>query len=264
MIKKKQPILLSLASRHSYILEKLQKDGKLNVVSLCNELNVSTVTIRKDLQLLEDKNLLYRTHGGATLSNPYTIDIHVNEKEKINTALKNEIGARAAALVTPNDSIIIASGTTVLALAKHIKPQNLLTVITSAINVAGELNRYNEVEVFFLGGVLRKNSFSATGIYAENMLADFSCTKLFLGVDGIDIEFGLSTTNSHEAHLNKKMMESSQKTIVLADSSKFGRRGFSKICNIEDVNQIITDPGISPGMADKLMSMGIEITITGE
>ena len=257
----KQNGMGSLTDRHQYILSKLKVEGKVNVLELCDELNVSSVTIRKDLKLLEDKNLLFRTHGGGTLTNPYTVDRHVNEKEKIRSAEKTDIGAFAASLVEPNDCIIIASGTTVLSLARSIKPRGSLTVITAALNVATELNLHPEIEVLLLGGILRKSSSSATGMYAEKILDDFSCSKLFLGVDGIDMEFGLTTTNVMEAQLNRKMIDVAQKTIVLADSSKFGKRGFGRICGLEDVEQIITDKGISDHMVGTLKGMGIEVTI---
>lgn len=251
----------TLAERHQYILSKLKKEGKVNVLELCDHLNVSSVTIRKDLKLLEDKNLLFRTHGGGTMTNPYTGDRHVNEKEKIRSTEKMDIGRFAAGLVEANDCIIIASGTTVLSLARNIKPKGSLTVITAALNVAAELNLHAEIEVLMLGGILRKSSSSATGNYAEKILEDFSCSKLFLGVDGIDIEFGLTTTNVLEAQLNRKMIAAAQKTIVLADSTKFGKRGFGRICGLEDVEQVITDNGISGHTVKTLTEMGIEVTI---
>ncbi len=134
-------------------------------------------------------------------------------------------------------------------------------IITSALNVALELNRYHEIEVVQLGGVIRNNSSSVAGPYAEKILEDFSCSKLFLGVDGIDVEFGLTTTSIAEAHLNQQMMAAAQKTIVLADSSKFGKRGFGRICRLEEVDQIITDKGISEHMVKLLEDMGIEVVI---
>lgn len=251
----------SLPERHQQILEKIKAKGQVKVLDLCREMKVSSVTIRKDLQLLEDKQLLFRTHGGATLSNPYTMDRHVSEKEKISRDEKTGIGKLAASLVEPQDCIIIASGTTVLSLARHIQPKGSLTVITAAMNVASELNRHSEVEVLLLGGILRKSSSSATGVYAEKILDDFSCSKLFLGVDGIDLEFGLTTTHVMEAQLNRKMISVAQKTIVLADSSKFGKRGFGRICGLEEVDMIITDPGISSHMQETLQAMGITVWI---
>jgi DeoR family transcriptional regulator of aga operon len=256
-----RPKMSNLTDRHQHILAKLKKEGSINVLDLCSELKVSSVTIRKDLKLLEDKNLLYRTHGGGTMRNPYAGDRPVNEKEKINSDEKISIGSVAASLIEKNDCIIIGSGTTVQAFAKNIRPIGNLTVLTAALNVAAVLIHHAEVEVFQLGGILRKSSSSATGPYAEKILEDFSCSKFFLGVDGIDLEFGLTTTNVAEAQLNKKMIQASQKTIVLADSSKFGRRGFGKICRLEDVEQIITDSGISEHTAEVLRGMGIEVTI---
>ncbi len=253
--------MLTLAERHQQILNQLQQEGQVNVLDLCDKMSVSSVTIRKDLKLLEDKGLLFRTHGGATAKNPYTTDRSVNEKEKIQATEKMRIGAAAASLLQPNDSILIASGTTVLAFARNIQAKAGLTVITPSLNVALELNRYPEIEVMQLGGVLRKSSSSVTGPYAESILADFSCSKLFLGVDGIDLEFGLSTTNVMEAHLNRQMIKVSQKTIVLADSTKFGKRGFGKICGFEDIDQIITDKGISDFTVQALEGMGIKVTI---
>lgn len=251
----------SITERHQHILSKLKKEGSVNVIDLCNELRVSSVTIRKDLKLLEDKDLLFRTHGGGTLTNPYTVDRPVKEKAMIHSGEKSGIGAAAAKLIEPNDCILIASGTTVLSLAQSIQPIGTLTVITAALNVALELGHHPEIEVIQLPGLIRKTSSSVTGAYAEKMLEDFSCSKLFLGVDGIDVEFGLTTTSMMEAQLNKKMIAASQKTIVLADSSKFGKRGFGRICGLEDIDQVITDSNISEHMVETLKGTGIEVTI---
>ena len=252
---------MNTIERHKVIINKIKNEGQVKVLTLCDELKVSSVTIRKDLKFLEEKGLLFRAHGGATLYNPYTVERPVNEKEKIHLSEKMRIGAAAAKLVQPNDSILIASGTTVQALAKNIQPRESLTVITSALNVALELIHHPEIEVVQLGGLLRKSSSSVTGPYAKNILADFSCSKLFLGVDGIDLDFGLTTANVMEAHLNREMIRVSQKTIVLADSTKFGRRGFGKICEFEDIDEIITDKGVSDYTARTLEEMGIKVTI---
>ncbi|SHK82784.1 transcriptional regulator, DeoR family [Chitinophaga jiangningensis] len=253
--------MINIAERHKFILSKLHEKGYVNVLELCKELDVSGVTIRKDLKLLEDKSLLFRSHGGATVQNPYTIDKPVNEKENIRREEKTRIGQAGAMLIAPNDAIIIASGTSVLALAKNIQPKGQLMVITGALNVALELLRRPEIEVIQLGGQLRNSSTSVTGTYAEKILDDFSCSKLFLGVDGIDLEFGLTTTNIMEAHLNQKMMTTAQKTIVLADSSKFGRRGFGRICGLEDIDEVITDSAIADHLVKRMEDMGVKVTV---
>lgn len=117
---------MTLAERHDFIMDLLQQQGSVSVAALAERLKVSEVTVRKDLTLLEEKKMLYRAHGSAILINPYINDRPVNEKEKHNAAEKRAIGIRAASLVTPDDSILIASGTTMLFLAREIKAQGRL------------------------------------------------------------------------------------------------------------------------------------------
>ena len=137
--------LLSLPERHSRILSLLQQNGSISVTQLSELFKVSEVTIRKDLSYLEQQKKLYRTHGSAILISPYISDRHVNEKEKKNVAEKRAIGAAAAALVSQDDSIIIASGTTMAFLAREIKPVGRLTVITAAVPVTQILSQHADV-----------------------------------------------------------------------------------------------------------------------
>ena len=251
----------SITERHQLILKKLQENGHVNVQELSAQMKVSEVTIRKDLKLLEDKNLLYRTHGGGSKANPYTNDKPVSEKEALNADEKRNIAKVAAKMVGDNDSIIIASGTTMLALARSLNPEKHLTVITSALNVALELSSHPHIDVLQLGGQIRQNSSSVMGPYAEQILADVSCSILFLGVDGIDLEMGLTTTSLMEARLNQRMIGAAQTTVVLADSSKFGRRGLGKICTVDQIEHIITDDGISASVVKILEDKGVKVTI---
>jgi len=251
----------TLTERHQFILDKLQDSGHVNVQELSILMKVSDVTIRKDLKQLEDKNLLFRSHGGASKTNPYANDKPVAEKERLNADEKQTIAKAAAAMIGHNDSIIIASGTTMQALARAIHPQQRLTVITSALNVALELSHHQNVEVLQLGGQLRQSSSSVIGPYAEQILTDVSCSILFLGVDGIDLDTGITTTSLMEARLNQKMIEAAQVTIVLADSSKFGKRGLGKICTLDQIQHIITDSSISAEIVEFLEEKGISVTI---
>src|SRR5690606_5583766 len=157
----------NLLERHQQIIELIKKEGSVKVTDLCALLNVSSVTIRKDLQFLEDKKLLFRTHGGATLTNPYIADRHVDEKVALQASEKQKIGEYAAGLVEANDCILIASGTTVQFFARNLLAKQGLTVVTSALNVALELMNHDNIEVIQLGGLMRKTSASVTGMYAE-------------------------------------------------------------------------------------------------
>ncbi|HEX7367798.1 MAG TPA: DeoR/GlpR family DNA-binding transcription regulator [Pelobium sp.] len=251
----------SATDRHKYIIDHLEQNGKITVLELSKLFDISEVTIRKDLKLLEDKKLLFRTHGGATKTNPYTTDKSVLIKEQINVAEKERIGNYAAHLAGQSDAIIIGSGTTAYALAKAIKRDSKLTVITASLDIALKLSDNPMIDVLQLGGQIRSTSKSAIGIYAEKILEDISCGILFLGADGVDLEQGITTTNLMEAKLNQKMMKAAQFTVVLADSSKMGKKGLAKICALDQVEQIITDSKISDQMVKSLEDQGIKVTV---
>jgi len=247
--------------RHSLIIDTLMKHESIPVSNLSMLLDVSAVTIRKDLTELEKAKRLYRSHGRAILINPYINNRSINEKENLARNEKLMIGRYAASLVDNDDSIIIASGTTVLAMARNIHPKHRLTVISASLKVSELLGANDAIDVIQLGGTLRTSSLSAVGKFAEHALREFSCSKLFLGVDGIDLDFGITTTDVRESDLNKVMMRTAQKTIVLADSSKFRRRGFSKIADIEDIDLIITDSNIPDKIAANIEERGVELKI---
>ncbi len=252
---------MNIAQRHKAILNELEKDGYVKVIDLSDRLDVSAVTIRKDLKELENRKLLFRSHGSVSLFSSLTSDRHIDEKEKIMVDEKLHIAEAANQLLERNDRIIIASGTTVLAFANKISTSDPLTVITPSVKVSLSLCYRQNIEVIQLGGSMRKSSASVIGPEAENFLNDLACNKLFIGIDGLDMDFGLTTSNIGEAHLNQVMMRAVQKVIVLADSSKFGKRGFGKICNLNQVHQIITDQNAPVNAVQILREKGIEVTL---
>lgn len=252
----------TITERHEYILNKINKKGKLSIDDLANEMKVSGVTIRKDLKILEEKGLLFRTKGGASIHNPYAGDKPINEKEFINTDEKKKIAKAALTLIKNTDSIMIGSGTTAFALATALHPSKKITVITPALKVGLELSGRNNVEVLQLGGVIRPNSSSVAGGYAQQVLETISCELLFLGVDGIELDYGATISNLTEATLNRKMIETAQTLILLADSSKFNRRGVAKICSIEQIDYIITDDKIPAHLVNQFEDRGVKIIIS--
>ena len=250
--------------RHTYILEQLMKQSSVQVSELAELLNVSSVTIRKDLTELEKNGRLYRSHGKAILINPFANNRSVNEKESLNAEEKQLIGMEAAQLVVPNDSILLASGTTIHALARNLRPADKLTVVSASLQATEFLAENENIDIIQIGGNVRHSSLSVVGQYSEMILRSCSFSKLFLGVDGIDLEFGISTTDMREAELNREMIHTAQKIIVLADSSKFGRRGFARICGMDDVDMIITDAHVSPTIAAAIEELGIDLVIAGD
>lgn len=254
-------MMMNITERHEFILKCLKEKGKISIDSICEVMKVSSVTIRKDLKVLEEKNLLFRIKGGASNSNPYAIDRPIIVKELIKNDEKQRIAKEALQLIKNNDSIMIGSGTTVFALAKKLESSQNLTVITPALKVSLELSSKANIEVLQLGGMIRPNSSSVAGNYAMQILKEISCGILFLGVDGIDPEFGISISNLQEAALNQAMLNTAQKVVILVDSTKFGKRGLGKLCDLIDVDYIITDNKISEDMVKEIEDLGIKMII---
>jgi DeoR family transcriptional regulator of aga operon len=256
--------MTSIAARHKYILDTLQKEGFIKVTDVANSLNVTTATIRNDLKFLEEKKLLYRTHGSASVINPHTIDLNLTEKEKIKINEKKRIAQAAYRLIEKYDSVIIGAGSSVFALAELIHPKDRLTVVTASLRVSILLNEQADTNVIQLGGKLRKNSVSVIGDYTSRFFDDVTCSKVFLGVDGLDAEFGITNSNIDEALLNRRMIDAALQTIILADSSKFGKKGFGRICSLDRVDVIVTDSAITDTMAQMVESFGIKLIIVGD
>ena len=134
-------------------------------------------------------------------------------------------------------------------------------MVTASLQVSVILSQDESNDIIQLGGMLRHSSLSVVGQYSKSILENCSFSKLFIGVDGIDFNYGFTTTDMREAELNQQMMRAAQKVIVLADSTKFGRRGFAKIGNIEDIDMIITDSGINPNVVKQIEEHGIEVIV---
>lgn len=254
-------IMRNITKRHESIIKLIKENGSATIPELIEMTKVSGVTIRKDLKFLEDKNLLFCTRGGASLTNPYANDRPIMEKALINPDKKQKVAKAALQLINENDSIMIGSGTTVFELAKILQPTRALTVITPAIKVTLELNEKSNIEVLQLGGLVRPNSTSVAGVHAEHILDNISCGMLFLGVDGIDVDFGFSISNLAEAGLNQRMIKSAQSVVILADSTKFGKRGIGKICDISDVQYVITDDGAPASLIKQLEKKGVKVVV---
>ncbi len=253
--------VISIAERHKYILSILKRDGYIRVADIARDLDVTTVTVRKDFKQLEDMGLLYRTHGSACPVNPHVADRNVSVKEQLNKPQKQAIADAAARLIDTDDSIMIASGSTIYAFAEKIGPEHgAINVVTSSLKVSLILNGLENVNVIQLGGAIHKKSLSVRGLSLSEF-DRFTCSKLFIGVAGLDAEYGVTTSNLEEAELTRQMMSVCSKTIVLADSSKFSRRGFGKICNLDQIHTVVTDSGCSESMIKVMEEQGIRVII---
>jgi DeoR family transcriptional regulator, aga operon transcriptional repressor len=247
--------------RRRAILETLNRERRVLVAELASQFHISQVTIRKDLEVLHEHGHLHRTHGGALPARAGALeDPTLHEKEQLHRKEKLHIAAAAAEMVNEGQVVILDSGTTTTAIARSLRQSKQLTVVTNAVNIAAELAGA-PVDVILTGGTLRKNSFSLVGPIAEETLRHLNADVLFLGVDGFDVHYGLSTPNLLESQVNRVMVEVAKRTVVVCDSSKFGKRSLSLIAPPSAVQQIITDHGISKSDLRALKKTGIEVTL---
>lgn len=249
----------STVERRDSIIQIIQKNGKVRVDALSDKFDVSSVTIRNDLDFLEKKGIVHRTHGGALLRKSVYEDPSLEEKQQLYRKEKQRIGEKAVELIKDGDSILLDSGTTAMEIAQRLNGKKNLTVMTNAINLALKLGNLESMSVMLTGGLLRKESFSLVGPEAEATISNYYFDKLFLGVDGLDINFGLTTPNPMEAQLNRIMVERAQQVIAITDSSKFGRHSFSYICDVDVISTLITDTNISVEFERELLRRNIDV-----
>jgi DeoR family transcriptional regulator, aga operon transcriptional repressor len=247
--------------RRREVLEILRTDGRVLVRDLARRFRTSLITVRKDLEALHHQGQLERTHGGAlpVLAGALQ-DQTLQEKERQHRQQKLRIAAAAVRMIRPGQVIILDSGTTTTAIARGCRQLRGLTVITNGTNIAAELAD-SQADVILTGGSLRRNSFSLVGPLAEESLSKLSADVLFLAVDGFDVSYGLTTPNQLEARVNRAMSEAAKRTIVVGDSSKFGRRSLSLIMPMSAVRETITDRGISKGDLKMLRESGIDVMV---
>jgi DeoR family transcriptional regulator of aga operon len=249
--------------RRRKILQIIEKNGQATITDLSKRFAVSAVTVRTDLDVLSTTGAILRSHGGALRRNEATQDYPLRLKAALHRPEKIRIGQAAAQLVRPNETIILDSGSTTAEIAIYLKEIRLqpLTVITNALNIAMELSDAPGISVIVIGGLLRPVSYSLVGPQAEAMLKELHADRLFLAVDGFDVETGPSTPDVLEAQLNSWMVRVAKEVTVVADSSKLGRRSVSKIGPVERITRLITDRRAPSEAVEALRKKGLEVTL---
>lgn len=250
--------------RLNTILTSLQQSGSVSVDDLSAELDVSVVTIRRDLDTLEQQGLLHRTHGGAVSIEPLFYEPFRRDRsfqaqvEKLADE-KRRIGRAAAALITQGETIAVTPGTTTTEVIRGLPLNFGLTVVTNTANVTMELSKRKDVSVFVTGGHLRGEWFSLVGPTAIRSLENMLIHTLFIGADGIDAEWGASCFSSDEAELNGTMVKHARRRIAVVDHTKFGVVANWRICESRALHTLITDSGATDEMITPFQKLGIEV-----
>jgi DeoR/GlpR family transcriptional regulator of sugar metabolism len=246
--------------RHEMILEVLRAHGPAEVADLSRELGVSGATVRRDLAYLAKAGLLERVHGGAALLGTREPPFDVVTADHSNA--KARVGSVAATLVRDGDVVLVDIGTTTSHLARNLRGREV-TVITCSMAVYDELARDETVELVLLGGVVRRNYRSLVGFLTEQAIRQVRADVLFLGTSGVRPDGAVLDTTAVEVPVKRAMLEVAERTVLLADASKFPGKGIARVCSAFDLAAVVTEPDADAATLARLSDRGVEVLTTG-
>jgi DeoR family galactitol utilization operon repressor len=246
--------------RERVILDSLLEKGAISVADLSRDLAVSEVTIRSDLKVLEKKGFLSRVHGGAVPS----IHPHILERQNLMLEEKQNIARAAASLIRDGDTIMIEAGTTPALVCRYLGGRREIQVITNSVLAFNAAKNNPGLKITLCGGEFRSSTESFVGPIAAETIRRFNVRFAFVGTDGFSAGLGITTHLLEGGEIIKLMRERARQTIVLTDSSKYGRSGPVTFLPLSGVNGIITDAGIAPGAAAEMKEDARILSITEE
>ncbi len=247
--------------RRDRILGLIQKKRRVTVDELMENLTVSGATIRRDLEFLERGGLITRAHGGAVSKSRVSLEPDYSKEKQKFLEEKRKIGKEASKLVEEGEVIFLESSSTVLEMAKNIANINNLTVVTNSLDIVRELHQAAGIELIITGGSLKKRIHALMGPLAELTLSQMRIDKAFMGISALDIDHGMTTATVEEAETRKKIVEASNKIVVLTDHSKLGKQHFIFVATIEEIDVICTDKGISRKTRKEMERRGVEVRV---
>lgn len=254
---------MTAVERKQHILDLLKKQEIVEVSQLCKVLDVSKVTIRADLDDLESRGMLVRTHGGAILpENQKYVRLITNTMQEYPEE-KSRIALLAMTLLSPGETVIIDSGSTTVHIADTIAEHRPSMVVTNSLLVVDKLRGNENFELFIAGGMFRKEGFSVIGNYACACFEQIHADILFMGATGISVEEGVTCTNLIEADTKKAMIKHSRIVALLADHSKIGVISTAHVCDWSSIDYFITD-ALDASSRATLEAQGVTVMITSE
>jgi DeoR/GlpR family transcriptional regulator of sugar metabolism len=239
------------AQRQSGIVDYLTAKSFASVAELAQHFEVSEMTIRRDLAVLEQRGALQRKYGGAAASEAVFYEMAFQAKNVLFIEEKQRIGLAAAGLVQPGQTVLLDSGSTVGQVALCLKDMHL-TVVTTGLNIASDLLAADGIQVHLAGGILRKATLSLVGPQTDDFLKTIRADWLFLGVDGVDVFGGFTVPDVINARTKRAMIAAARKTVVVTDHSKLGRNTMSSVAPLDGVSLLITGREADPQVVESL------------
>ena len=249
--------------RRQAMADLIAQRGRLSVNELADAYTVTTETVRRDLSVLERAGIVRRVHGGAVPADALTVlETAVSDRDLAHTEQKDRIALAALALLPPaGGSILLDAGTTTSRLATHLPLDQRFTVITHAVPIAARLAGVAGVELHLLPGKVRRTTQAAVGAQTVAALSLLRTDVVFMGTNGITSGHGLSTPDPEEASAKRAMIRAGQRVVALADSSKVGREHTVRFADLEDIDVLVTDDGVSDQDVKAFGDRGIEVVV---
>lgn len=245
--------------RKNQILAKLIMDGKVLVSDLSREYGVTEETIRRDLEKLEKEGLAKKTYGGAVRVDNLNADIPFYVRKQTNVESKQYIASIIGSMINDGDYLMLDSSTTALYVIKHILHKKKITLITNSIEILLELSNKSGWTIISTGGTLKEGGLSLLGYQAERMISNFHVDMAICSCKGIDSTNGISDSNEQDAEIKKAFFRNAKKRVLAVDSTKFDKSSFVKICDISDVDMIVTEKRPSDYWLENLKSANVEV-----
>ncbi len=247
--------------RRAILLRELNDTGYIQAAELAERLNISAITIRRDLTQLEEEGLCVRKRGGAVRSDQsVTLELPYQVKQHSCIAEKRRIAEAAARMVSHGSTIILDAGSTTYALALLLS-QKRITVVTNDLQIAVKLAANPNINLICTGGIARANVYSLHGSQVESFIRSLRVDLTFLGADAIHADGTVSNVSIEEAMIKQAMIGAAERVVLLADSSKFEKAGFARVCSLSQLDTIITDSGIPKDKQELLAAMGVKAVI---
>lgn len=248
--------------RLARILDVLSDDETVTVPQLASAMGVSAATIRRDLVILDTQGLVRRSHGGASMHTAHSSERPVRYRDGHHRDAKQRIGAACAETIPLRvQAIAMSGGTTTREVARHLVDRSGLTVVTNSLTIAMELTMRPRLRVIVTGGQLRSESFEMVGAWTERFLDGLNFGMTIMGVDGISASGGLTTHDPVEARANQRMIERSQRTIVVADATKIGAVTMARIADVSRISLLITEADAPAREIVALRATGLEVML---
>lgn len=255
----KEPI--SSEARRAIIIEELRRQDEVTVSNLSALLGVSDVTIRKDLQQLEDQGYLTRVRGGAVFSGRGQLELRFAARQQLALEEKRRLAQAAVEFVRPGATIFLDGSTTVFQMTRLLRPIQGLTVITNGLYAALELSFAPEITTIVVGGILRKQSSSLVDLLTPELLRRLHVDVAFLSCRGFTVEHGLMESDLREAQLKRAMAQAAQQVVALVDHSKVGRVYIASSVLPDEIDTLLVDEHVDEAMRSALLAAGVTLRV---